>query len=73
SVLLEAVRCGTAPAAIVMVEADAIVALGAIVADEFYGVALPVVLVSEAELAGLCTGIRVGIDRDGTVRTINAD
>lgn len=72
SVLLEAVRCGTAPAAIVMVEPDAIVALGAIVADELYGWPLPVVLVNEAELAKFRTGDQVCVERDGSVRTINA-
>ena len=67
SVLAEAARCGTAPLAIVMVEPDAIVALGAIVADELYGVGVPVVLVSVDELAGLSTGGRVRIGSDGSV------
>jgi uncharacterized protein len=43
SVLAEAVRSGTAPAAIVLTEADPIVALGSIVARELYGRALPVI------------------------------
>jgi predicted aconitase with swiveling domain len=72
SILLEAVRCGTAPVAIVMVEPDAIVALGAIVASELYGVALPVVLVDEAQFARLRTGVRVDVGVDGSVRTIAA-
>ena len=42
-VLAEAIRAGTAPAAIIMHETDGIVALGAIVARELYGVAVPVV------------------------------
>ncbi len=45
SILLEAVRLGTAPAAIVLAEPDAILALGAAVARELYGVAPPVVVV----------------------------
>ncbi len=45
SVIAEAVRLGTAPAAIVMEEADEIVALGAIVADELYGLRMPVAVV----------------------------
>ena len=57
---------------VVMVEPDAIVALGAIVADELYGWPLPVVLVNEAELAKLRTGDQVRIEHDGSVRTINA-
>ncbi|HEY7661013.1 MAG TPA: DUF126 domain-containing protein [Actinomycetota bacterium] len=51
SVLLEAVRAGTAPAAIVLGEADPILALGAIVARELYGVALPVVVSDPAGLS----------------------
>jgi predicted aconitase with swiveling domain len=58
--------------AIVMVEPDAIVALGAIVASELYGVALPVVLVDEAQFARLRTGVRVDVGVDGSVRTIAA-
>src|SRR5881392_3980615 len=45
SVLAEAVRLGTAPAAIVLAEPDQIVALGAIVAQELYGRTLPVVAI----------------------------
>jgi predicted aconitase with swiveling domain len=44
SVLAEAIRVGTAPAAIVLLEPDAIVALGAIVARELYGTTVPVVV-----------------------------
>jgi hypothetical protein len=44
SVLAEAIRAGTAPAAIVLLEPDPIVALGAIVARELYGTAIPVVV-----------------------------
>lgn len=42
-VLAEAIRAGTAPAAIILREPDGIIALGAIVARELYGVAVPVV------------------------------
>ncbi len=49
SVLAEAIRRDTAPAALVMREVDEIVALGAIVADEMYGTTMPVVVVSGTE------------------------
>jgi predicted aconitase with swiveling domain len=45
SVLAEAIRAGTAPAAIVLTQADPIIALGAIVARELYGTSLPVVVI----------------------------
>lgn len=45
SVLAEALRHGAGPCAMVMREADLIVALGAIVARELYGVTMPIVVV----------------------------
>lgn len=44
SVLAEAIRMGTAPAAVVLGEPDPIVALGSIVAAELYGIEVPVVV-----------------------------
>lgn len=49
SVLAEQIRVGTAPAAIVLAHADAIIAVAAIVAFELYGVAVPIVLVDEEQ------------------------
>lgn len=43
SVLAEAIRLGTAPAALVLGRPDAIVALGALAAEALYGVAVPIV------------------------------
>jgi predicted aconitase with swiveling domain len=56
SVLAEAVRLRTAPAGIVMLEPDEIVALGAIIADELYGTRLPVVVVDREVFFSLRTG-----------------
>lgn len=50
-VLAEAIRAGTAPVAVVLGTADAIVALGAIVAAELYGIAVPVVVSTDPALA----------------------
>jgi uncharacterized protein len=61
SVLAEAIRLGTAPAAIVLAEPDQIVALGAIVAQELYGVVVPVLAVQPAALAAIQDGRGVGI------------
>lgn len=57
-VFAEAIRAGTAPAAVVLGEADAIVALGAIVAAELYGIEVPVVV---APRAGLTSGDTVTV------------
>jgi len=47
AILLEAVRCDTAPCAIINVEVEPILALGAIVAQEVYGKTVPMLAVSE--------------------------
>jgi uncharacterized protein len=47
SVLAEAIRTGTAPAAIVLGEPDPILPLGAIVARELYGSSVPIVVVPD--------------------------
>lgn len=51
SVLAEAIRAGTAPAAIVLGEADPILALGAIVARELFGTTIPVIVTAESALS----------------------
>jgi predicted aconitase with swiveling domain len=50
SVLAEAIRAGTGPAAIVLGEPDPILALGAIVARELFGTSIPVVVTAESGL-----------------------
>jgi predicted aconitase with swiveling domain len=50
SVLAEAIRAGTGPAAIVLGEPDPILALGAIVARELFGTSIPVVVAAESGL-----------------------
>lgn len=46
SILLESIRAGTAPAAIILQERDGILSLGAAVAEAMYGSAPPVVVLS---------------------------
>ncbi len=50
--LAEALRLGKGPAAILMLERDAIVVVGAMVAGELYGLACPVVLADGPGLGG---------------------
>lgn len=64
SVLAELLRTGNGPAAIVLTEADAIVTLGVIVADELYGVATPVVVVGADEYERLPDDVRVQVHAD---------
>lgn len=48
-ILLEAIRRGTSPAAIILAQPDQILALGAIVARELYDKSIPLVVVSPAD------------------------
>lgn len=67
AVLLEAIRAGTAPAAIVTTAEDAFFALAGVVAEEMYGSGIPILSVDQAAFERLKTGQRIEIDEDGTV------
>jgi predicted aconitase with swiveling domain len=68
SVLAEAARAGVAPAAMLLAAPDLILAVGAAVADELYQVQIPIVVLVASDLAGLRTGDRVTVSREGEVR-----
>ena len=61
-VLAEAIRVGTAPAAIILREPDGIVALGSIVARELYGVLTPVITLRGSDYERLGTDETLVID-----------
>ena len=61
TVLAEAIRRGSGPAAIVLREPDGIVAIGALVAGELYGTAIPVVVCAPQAYAAI---------RDGSAATV---
>jgi len=67
AVLLECIRAGTAPAAIINSSVDSAMALGSIVADELYGKSVPVLVLSEKDFAGLHDGDSVEIHPDGRI------
>ncbi len=66
-VFAEAIRAGTAPAAVILLEADLIVTLGSLVAAELYRTRVPVVVVDADTFATLHTGdaVRVDAEREG--------
>src|SRR5207253_4412586 len=70
AVLLEAVRAGTAPAAILTTGTDSFFALASIVAELMYGKAFPVVALADADFASLETGMHLAVDRSGAIRLI---
>ena len=62
SVLAEAVRAGMAPAAILLGEPDLILSIGAAVAEELYGVRVPVLVLSPDRLEAIADGDPVDLD-----------
>lgn len=67
SVLAEAIRAGTAPAGIVLAEEDLILAIGAAVGEELYGVRMPIVILERDAFEAIQQGDHVAISRNGQV------
>jgi predicted aconitase with swiveling domain len=65
--LAEAIRLGTAPAAIILVRPDVNLAIGAMVAEALYGRSCPVVSVSEEDYRMLSAQTALTIDMEGNV------
>lgn len=64
SVLAEAVRAGTAPAAIVIGEPDLILSIGSAVAEELYGRRVPVVVMAADRIGAIVDGQPIGVPLD---------
>lgn len=73
TVLAEAIRAGTAPAGIVLLESDPIVALGALVAAVLYGTRVPVLVLGPESYRSIGTGDRVSIDADVETATVRIE
>lgn len=67
AVLLEAVRAGTAPAAILTTGVDSYLALASVVAQEMYGRPIPIVAISHDQFEKLESGTNVRVREDGTI------
>lgn len=67
SILLEAVRLNTAPAAIITHEPDGILALGAVVAQELYGRTPAVLVLPGPAYAQLATGQKAQVTAAGEI------
>jgi predicted aconitase with swiveling domain len=67
AVLLEAVRAGTAPAALLTTGVDAFFALASVAADELYGRPIPLIALEAEDFDSLHTGDWVSVEEDGTV------
>lgn len=71
SVLAEAVRAGTAPAAILLGEPDLILSIGSAVVEELYGVIVPVVVLPAEQMARISDGVELRIGADESVTSGN--
>ena len=67
AVLIEAIRAGTAPSAIITTATDFFFALASVVADELYNTPIPLVAISESDFARLHTGDQIEIDNIGII------
>jgi predicted aconitase with swiveling domain len=70
AVLLEAVRAGTAPAALLTTGADAFFALASIVAGVMYDKSFPVIALEAADFDTLTSGQQITIDMSGRIFVI---
>ena len=65
--LMESIKTGVAPAAIVNIKVDPILALGSIVSDELYNKAVPIVVLDEQDFYSIKEGDHLTIESDGKV------
>jgi predicted aconitase with swiveling domain len=70
AVLLESIKAGTAPAAILSPRVDSFLVLASVVADEMYGSPIPLLALSDEDFRSLRSGQQVEIRRDGEVRLV---
>ena len=68
AVLLEAIKAEVAPLAIITTARDSFFALASIVADEMYGMPLPLFVLAQADFDRLESGQRVRVDGIGRIK-----
>ena len=71
--LAEALRLGNGPAAILMLERDPIIVVGAMVAAELYGLACPVALANGDDWEALAAAASLTLEAGPEVAAISAD
>jgi predicted aconitase with swiveling domain len=62
AVLAELIRTGDGPLAIIMLQCDTILVIGALVSAEIYGRSMPIVELDQEQYAQLSDGMRVSVD-----------
>ncbi len=67
AVLMQSIKAGVAPAAIINRSVDPILALGSIVSDELYGRAVPIVILGQDDFSSIRQDDYLAVKPDGTV------
>jgi predicted aconitase with swiveling domain len=72
AVLAELIRTGDGPLAIIMLQCDTILVIGALVSAEIYGISMPIVELDQNQYAQLSDGMRASVDAssDDEIATI---
>jgi predicted aconitase with swiveling domain len=65
--LMESIKTGVAPAAIINLKVDPILALGSIVSDELYNRAMPIVVLNDKDFYSIKEDDYLAIEPDGKV------
>jgi len=68
AVLLEAIRAGTAPAAILTIGVDSFLALASVVSNELFARSIPLIALEQDQFQSLRSGTKARITADGTVQ-----
>lgn len=68
AILLESVRVGVAPAALITDRTDVFLALASVVAGEMYEASFPVVAIARNDFEKIGTGDQVSISEDGAIK-----
>src|SRR5580704_7900144 len=71
AVLLEAVRAGTAPAAILTIGVDSFLALASVVSNEMYGRVIPLVALQQEQFQQLLSSTKAHVRADGSVQVLD--
>jgi len=66
--LMESIKTGVAPAAIINLQVDPILALGSIVSDELYQKAVPIVILAEKDFYSIKEDDHLTIEPNGAVK-----
>jgi predicted aconitase with swiveling domain len=66
-IMLEMIRARTAPAAIISIEAEPIIAIGSVIGRELYGRVVPLYTINSQDYKTIISGTIISLEKDGTI------